>query len=205
MRQNRSMAQRLGIDQDIYQVWVPLASVPQPVRDAIIVSQDEQFFYHRGFEKTISDTSNRFVTPLDTWRRQRNSLTNQLVRSLFLGQQRNDAWYLLRERLLTSLAETYLSKNRILELYLNTVQLGPGIYGIEQGARHHFGMPVHRLTLEQSCRLAVIIDSPQTLRVYQETVTHRAAQLAEKMGYSNYPVTSLSRAKDGMGGVRIAM
>lgn len=197
MRANQHSAKRAGLDQDIYQAWIPLETVPKSLQNAVLIAQDEQFFFHRGFQKVSHEELAWPGTIVSAWREERSSLTNELVRNLMLGRKHNDAVYIMRERLLTHMFEAFLSKDRILELYLNTVYLGPGVYGVEQGARHHFGLPASRLTLEQACRLAVVIESPIRLRVYQDGVTSRAAQLAQRMGVSaSLPIATLQGKPD---------
>ena len=197
MRANQHAAKKAGLDQDIYQVWVPIETVPKSLQNAILIAEDEQFFYHKGFQLVESEERSWPGTIVSSWREQRSSITNVLVRNLMLGRKHDDAVYIIRERLLTHMFELLLRKDRILELYLNTVHIGPGVYGVEQGARHHFGLPASRLTLEQSCRLAVVIESPIRLRVYQDGVTSRAAQLAQRMGVSSsLPIATLQGSMD---------
>ncbi|MCB2197921.1 transglycosylase domain-containing protein [bacterium] len=197
MRANHQAAKRSGLDQDIYQVWVPLELVPKSLQNAVLIAEDEEFFFHNGFKKVDREERAWPGTIVSAWRQQRSSLTNVLVRNLMLGRKHDDAIYIMRERLLTHMFEAFLSKDRILELYLNTVHIGPGVYGVEQGARHHFGLSASRLTLEQSCRLAVVIESPIRLRIYQDRVTSRAAQLAQRMGVSSsLPIATLGGASD---------
>ena len=73
--------------------------------------------------------------------------------------------------------ELLLSKRRILELYLNSIEWGPGVFGIEEAALYHFGVGVSQLSLDQACRLAAIIPAPLRYRINGEYVNRRADAL----------------------------
>ena len=75
-----------------------------------------------------------------------------------------------------------MPKDRILELYLNSIEFGPGIFGVEEGARFHFGTSVHRLSLDQACRLVAIIPSPLRYKVNGNYVVNRANNIARIVG-----------------------
>ena len=78
--------------------------------------------------------------------------------------------------------ELLLPKERILELYLNSIEWGPGVFGIAEAARYHYGVEASRLSVDQSCRLAALIPAPLRYRVDGEYVGRRAAALARMIG-----------------------
>lgn len=141
------------------QVVVPLAAVPLHLRHAVIAAEDSRFYQHHG----IDWEELRLVLQENAQRgrlgRGASTITQQLVKNLFL----TDARSILRKAVeftLAPLAELILTKNRILELYLNVVEWGPGIYGAQAAAQYHYGVPVTALSREQSARLAAILPSP---------------------------------------------
>jgi monofunctional biosynthetic peptidoglycan transglycosylase len=81
------------------------------------------------------------------------------VKNLYFTTHRNPVRKVF-EWLMAPMVDTVLGKTRVLELYLNVVEWGPGVYGAEAAARHHFGVPAARLTREQAARLAAILPSP---------------------------------------------
>lgn len=102
----------------------------------------------------------------ENWQRKRmrrggSTITQQLVKNLFLTTHRIAGRKLL-EIPLALLAELVLDKDRILELYLNVVEWGPGIYGAEAAARHHYGLPASALSRNQAARMAACLPAPRT-------------------------------------------
>jgi monofunctional glycosyltransferase len=126
----------------------------------VIVAEDAAFFQHRGFDwEGIRDAATR------NWdrgelRRGGSTITQQLAKNLYLSPHKN----LVRkahEAAITNALEQRLSKRRILELYLNVVELGRGVYGAEAAARHHFNKSAAELTPEEAALLAAILPSPR--------------------------------------------
>lgn len=139
---------------------VPLTAIPLHVQHAVLASEDAHFYQHYGFdvgqvEDVLDDLQKGKKAP-----RGASTITQQLVKNLFFTTSRS----LIRkgiETLLVWPAEIILGKKRILELYLNNVEWGPGVYGIDSGARYHYGVPVSRLTRDQAVRLAAILPAPR--------------------------------------------
>ena len=140
--------------------WVPLKDISPHMAKAVLAAEDQRFYDHQGFDwveirKAWEDMQEgeRF--------RGASTITMQTARNMFLWRNRDwirkglEAYY-------TALLELMLSKNRILEIYLNTVELGPGLYGAPAAAQKYFGRSVGRLSRDQSARLAYVLPSPQT-------------------------------------------
>jgi monofunctional glycosyltransferase len=141
-------------------IWVPLTKISPHLRRAVIVAEDATFYQHNGFDwEGIMGAATR------NWergelRRGGSTITQQLAKNLYLSPDRN----LLRkahEALITRALEERLTKKRILELYLNVVEWGTGIYGAEAAARHHFGKSAQDLTLAEAALLAAMLPSPR--------------------------------------------
>lgn len=139
--------------------WVSLDDTPRKLVHYIWASEDQRFFEHRGFDlaelrKAIARAraSNQSVRGAST-------ITMQCARSVCLWQGRSYLRKVL-EAYYTFWMETLLDKRRILELYLNHIEFGPGIYGIGAAAQSHFGKPPSKLTNEQMAALAAILPNP---------------------------------------------
>ena len=141
--------------------FFPLSRISAHLRHAVVVAEDDRFTMHDGVDWEAMEDAMR-----DNWRRKRfwrggSTITQQLVKNLFLTTHRI-AGRKLVEIPLALLAEIVLEKERILELYLNVVEWGPGVYGAEAAARYHYGIPASALSRNQSARLAACLPSPRT-------------------------------------------
>ena len=125
---------------------------------AVLVAEDLSFFKHSGF-----DTHEIRIAARDAIQGKRvrgaSTLTQQLAKNLWLSPSRSPDRK-VREIILTRQLERHLSKQRVLEIYLNVVEFGPGIYGAEAASRHFFGKPAADLNAEQAARLAASLPRP---------------------------------------------
>lgn len=149
---------------------VPLSDAPTALRRAVLVSEDAAFYDHSGFDwyelrAAIDKAWQEHEAP-----RGASTITQQLARNLYLSPRRNLSRK-LREALITCRLEKALSKNRILELYLGVIELGPGIFGMDAAARRYFGTPVSGVSELQAAMLAATIPAP--LRDNPATDTRR--------------------------------
>ena len=160
------MAQRVeesleaGRKPRVRQAWVPLSAVAPHVVDAVLISEDARFYRHEGVDWT--EVENAFEQSVREARlgRGASTLTQQLAKNLYLSTDRS----LLRkgkELLLARQLESHLSKQRILALYLNVVEWGEGVYGIEAAAREHFGVSARSLSVAQGAMLAAMLPAPR--------------------------------------------
>jgi monofunctional biosynthetic peptidoglycan transglycosylase len=137
---------------------VRLADISPHLQHAVIAAEDGRFYSHFGFDWTQIKVA--IEDDLEDGRlRGASTITQQLVKNLFFTTR----FGLLRkagEAVVTPAAEILLSKQRILELYLNNIEWGPGVYGAEAAALFHYHCSANRLTREQSARLAAILPSP---------------------------------------------
>lgn len=138
--------------------FVSLSQISPDLQHAVIAAEDARFYQHHGFDWHAIELAAE--NDMDGGRiRGGSTITQQLVKNLFFGTERS----LLRkgaEFTLVPVAELVLGKQRILELYLNTVELGPGIYGVESAARAYDNTTARRLNREQSAHLAAILPAP---------------------------------------------
>ena len=139
--------------------WTHLESLPDWLPRVIVAAEDSRFFEHSGF--SWRGIRNALVHNLRTNELQRggSTITQQLAKNLFLSRRRTlnrkiqELWVAWR-------LESELSKQRILELYLNLVDWGPGVRGLGQAARHYFSVPPEELTVEQAALLGAILPGP---------------------------------------------
>jgi monofunctional biosynthetic peptidoglycan transglycosylase len=138
---------------------VPLSRISPYLIQAVLIAEDDKFFEHEGFDwesmRKALDANIKKKRIL----RGGSTITQQLAKNLFLTPEQS-VWRKLREAAIAVKLEYALSKKRILELYLNLIDWGPGIYGAEAASRSNFNCPAAALTLCQAIRLASIIPNP---------------------------------------------
>jgi monofunctional biosynthetic peptidoglycan transglycosylase len=139
--------------------FVPLADLPEHVVRAVTTSEDAGFFGHSGFD--FEELRNALAEGAEAGRvvRGGSTITQQLAKNLFLSPERTLARK-VREAVITIGLEASLPKRRLLEIYLNVAEWGPGLWGIGPAARHWFGKDARELTAKEAAFLASIIPSP---------------------------------------------
>jgi len=138
---------------------VPLSRIAPHLIQAVLIAEDDKFFAHEGFDwesmRKALDANIKKKGGL----RGGSTITQQLAKNLFLSSEQS-IWRKLREAAIAWKLESELSKKRILELYLNVIDWGAGVYGAEAAARSYFGCPAAALSLSQAIRLASILPNP---------------------------------------------
>jgi penicillin-binding protein 1A len=140
-------------------VWIPLAQIPGHVRSAFIAAEDRRFYQHKGIDER--GLIRAFVSNLAQSGRPEggSTITQQLIKNLLVGDERTYERK-IREMIVAARVESTLTKDEILELYLNSVYLGRGSWGIELAARNYFGKSARELTLEEGALLAGLTKGP---------------------------------------------
>jgi monofunctional biosynthetic peptidoglycan transglycosylase len=139
--------------------FVPLGRISKELQHAAIASEDERFYQHHGID--WAELHKAVDRDLDRGKlgRGASTITQQLVKNLFLTTNRS----LLRKGIeftISPVADLVLGKQRVLELYLNVIEFGPGVYGAEAAASFYYNIPAARLGREEAARLAAIIPLP---------------------------------------------
>ena len=138
--------------------FVPLVQISLNLQHAVIAAEDARFYQHDGFDwYEIEIAAQEDMEGERT--RGASTLTQQLVKNLFFGTSRS----ILRkgaEATLVPVAEAVLGKRRILELYLNVVEWGPGVYGAEWASRTYYRTPARNIRREEAARLAAVLPGP---------------------------------------------
>jgi monofunctional biosynthetic peptidoglycan transglycosylase len=157
--------------------FVPLSQISPDLQHAVIAAEDARFYQHHGFDWHAIQLAAE--DDMEGGRlRGGSTLTQQLVKNLFFGTGRS----ILRkgvEFTLVPVAEFVIGKRRILELYLNVVEWGPGIYGAESACRFYYRTSARNLGREQSAQLAAILPAP--LKRRPERMNHYSAIILERM------------------------
>ncbi|MGW8368539.1 MAG: monofunctional biosynthetic peptidoglycan transglycosylase [Gammaproteobacteria bacterium] len=154
--------------------WVPRSAISANAARAVIASEDQKFLTHFGFDLE------QLRQAVDAYRsggelRGASTITQQVAKNLFLWNGRSFVRKGL-EAYFTLLIETLWSKERILEVYLNIAELGPGVFGIEAAAEQYFGTRARDLTLRQATLLAAVLPAPKDYSVRNPTAYVRMRQ-----------------------------
>ncbi len=162
-----------------YQIWMPIEQISTHLHRAVLAGEDARFFEHHGFDwvaiqaawdeaqkegekeaKAEGDFDpNDWIPPMPSFKRGASTVTQQLAKNLYLSEERN-FFRKGREAVITYYLEKDLSKKRILELYLNVIEWGDGIYGAEAASRFYFNKSASNLTAPEAAYLAAMIPSP---------------------------------------------
>lgn len=139
--------------------WVAIKRVSRHTIHAVLAAEDGKFYEHRGFDFEAMRSAWELNKKRGYYVRGGSTISQQTIKMAFLGREKT-LLRKAREALGTVLAETLLSKDQILEWYLNLAEFGEGVYGIKAGAMHYFKTRPELLTIEQSIHLALILPSP---------------------------------------------
>jgi monofunctional biosynthetic peptidoglycan transglycosylase len=144
----------------IYQTWVPLSKISPFLVKAVLIAEDDKFWNHEGFDyEAIQEALERDMKARKL-KFGGSTISQQLARNLYLSPEKSLVRK-LREAFITWRMEKILTKRRILELYLNLVEWGEGIFGVEAASRHYYGKPSFELTPQEASRLAAVLPNPR--------------------------------------------
>lgn len=164
--------------------WAPLESIPVELKWAVIVAEDANFYEHGGIDVPALKEAIKYDLKRKRLAHGASTITQQLAKNLFLSRDKSIRRK-LREMVIAVRLEQELTKGRILELYLNVVELGPLVYGMGHGARYHFDKPVHMLTPAESAFLAAMLPGPRVAfnpKTKADKVRQRATRLLKLLG-----------------------
>lgn len=172
----------------LQQQWVPYDKISPYLKRAVIAAEDQKFLDHEGFDWDEMEKAFDTNQKRGRIRRGASTISQQLAKNLFLSPARS-YWRKGEEAILTAMLEVSLEKRRILEIYLNVIEWGDGIYGAEAAARHYFGASASSLSEEQAARLAAIIPNPRSYsrRGFTPYIEQRAAFLQDQMRFIQAP------------------
>lgn len=192
MRQELARLRQTDAHAQLHYEWTPYAQISASLKRAVIASEDANFLEHDGVEWDAirkAWTYNQRQEELGRKKRRGGStITQQVAKNLFLSGSRT-YWRKGQELILTYMIERVMSKERILELYLNIAEWGVGVFGAQAAARHYYGVSASKLTAAQSARLAAMLPNP---RFYDKNrassyLVSRAATLARYLQGAEIP------------------
>ncbi len=162
--------------------WTPYGAIPSAMKKAVVASEDANFYTHEG----VDYEAIREAIKAD-WRKGRfvrggSTITQQLAKNLFLTREKT-LIRKVKELVLARRMDDALSKSRILELYLNVVELGPMVYGIGHAAHYYFGKPPSALTVRECAFLASMLPGPKVYNPYRrmDRVMKRSDRILRRM------------------------
>ena len=170
--------------------WNPvaLASIPEHVVSTFVLSEDARFFVHHGIDVDAIRVAVQQRLRTGGALRGASTITQQTAKNLFLTPDRSwlRKWH---ESVLTLVLEAFLSKARILEVYLNIAEFGVGVFGVDAAARHYWARPVSGLTATQAAELAASLPSPHRHNPATRTASfkRRAQHLYSRSMTETYP------------------
>ena len=162
------------------QIWMPLDRISPNLQRAVLAGEDTNFVTHHGFdyqaiqkaweqgqkeaarEATKEGEDDDWIPNLPDFKRGASTISQQLAKNLYLSSQRSFVRK-GQEAILTVMLERFLTKRRILELYLNEIEWGDGIYGAEAAAQHYFHKPAIALNTSEAAFLSAMIPNPRTI------------------------------------------
>lgn len=159
MRQRIAEAEADGKQLTISHRWVPLSRIPKNVQLAIIVSEDGMFYAHGGVDwDEVQESIERNIEE-GRVARGGSTITQQLAKNLYLSTSKTPMRK-FKELIIAYLMEKQLRKRRILEIYVNIIEWGQGVFGIEAAAQRYFQKSARELTRDEAARLAAVIPRP---------------------------------------------
>jgi monofunctional biosynthetic peptidoglycan transglycosylase len=181
------------------QIWVPYGAVSENIKKAIVISEDAAFFSHKGVD--VAELKAAFKKDFETlsFSRGGSTLTMQLAKNLYLNPSKNPLRK-LKEIIIAHQLEHALSKQRIFEIYLNVVELGRNIYGVEAAAQHYFGKSAAAVDLVEAATLAGLLPSPRNskergLAARRNIILNRLARIGYLSPSENQRAQELPPAK----------
>jgi monofunctional glycosyltransferase len=188
MRQRLSVMRMQNPQATLKYQWVPYDEISANLKKALVAAEDAKFVEHEGFDwegiqaamEKNEDKGKRVAGG--------STITQQLAKNLFLSPDKS---YLRKgqEAVITLMLETMLDKERILELYINVIEWGEGVFGAQAAAQHYYKIPAAKLNAAQSARLAAIVPAP---RFYEKNLKsprlrYKTNIILKRMGSAELP------------------
>lgn len=167
--------------------WVPYERISMHLKRAVIAAEDDSFIEHEGFDwegiqRALEKNQRKGKAVAGG-----STISQQLAKNLFLSPSRS-YFRKAQEAVITVMIEAVWSKRRILEVYLNVVEWGTGIFGCEAAAQRYFATPASRLGPDQAARLAVMLPNPRKYeKQFGPRLAAHAARIRARMAYSQVP------------------
>jgi len=161
-------ARKKGNEITIEQSWVSFGEIPQLLKDTVRIAEDASFYWHQGIDFEELKESIKKNIQEKRFARGGSTITQQLAKNLYLSEKKSIARK-IREYFIAKRLEKALSKDRIFELYLNVVEFGPNVFGVQAASRQQFGCHVSELGLEETVRLTAVLPRPLTVDPWDDS------------------------------------
>ncbi len=147
----------------MHKTWVPIEQISPNIQRAVLKAEDYRFYDHQGFDFEAIEKAMKYNK---THKRKKgaSTISQQTAKNVFLWPNRDWVRKGL-EAYFTVLIEAIWSKERIMEVYLNVIEFGPGVYGVEAAAQRYFHRPAAKLTPSQAALMAAVLPNPKRFRV----------------------------------------
>ncbi|HEX3097625.1 MAG TPA: monofunctional biosynthetic peptidoglycan transglycosylase [Usitatibacter sp.] len=168
--------------------WVPYDRISPSVKRAIVVAEDSRFVDHEGFDWEAIEKAREKNARKGRIVAGGSTISQQLAKNLFLSGERTP-WRKGQEALITVMIEHVMDKRRILEIYLNVIEWGDGIFGVEAAARHYFGASSGSLGPEAAARMAAMVPNPRFYDRHRNTrfLERRTQTILARMPQAELP------------------
>ncbi len=188
------MEQRLAIMQEddpeaeLHHKWVPYEKISRSLKRAVVASEDAKFLRHDGFD---------WEGMQDAWEKNLkkgkivaggSTISQQLAKNLFLSSKRTP-WRKAEEAVITVMLEQTMSKRRMLEIYLNVIEWGDGVFGAEAAARHYYRKSARNLGAGEAAKLAAMVPNPRYYDKHRSDrrLLRKARIIQRRMAYAAIP------------------
>jgi monofunctional biosynthetic peptidoglycan transglycosylase len=168
--------------------WIPYENISPSLKRAIVAAEDSKFLVHEGFDFEAIQLAYEKNLKKGKLVAGGSTISQQLAKNLFLSGERTP-WRKIQEALITLMLENVMSKRRILEIYLNVIEWGHGVFGAEAAARHYYGVSASSVTVEQAARLAAMIPSPRFYDKHRNTpwLSKKTSIIRSRMAAAQIP------------------
>lgn len=188
MRAQLEVLREKNPDAELKHQWIPYAKISRHLKNAVIAAEDANFTDHDGVDWDAIEAAYEKNLTKGKIMRGGSTITMQLAKNLFLSGSRS-YFRKAQELAITYMIEAVMSKERILEIYLNVAEWGVGVFGCEAGARHYFNVSAAQLGAAQAARMAAMLPRPRFYDVNRSSryLARRAGMILRGMGSVEAP------------------
>ncbi len=168
--------------------WLPYKNISSHLKRALIAAEDAKFVDHEGFDWEGIQLAYKKNMAKGRIVAGGSTISQQLAKNLFLSTKRTP-WRKAEETVITLMLEAMMEKQRIFDIYLNTIEWGNGIFGAEAAARHYYQISASQLSAEQSAKLAAMVPNPRYYDNHRDAtgLLHKTEIILENMEYADIP------------------
>jgi monofunctional glycosyltransferase len=171
----------------IQHTWVPYAQISIHLKRAVIAAEDAKFLHHRGFDWEGIENAMEKNLRRGQLKTGGSTISQQLAKNLFLSPDKN-IFRKIQEAIITLMIEATWNKKRILEVYLNVVEWGRGVFGAQAAAKHHFSLQAQQINAYQAAQMAVLLPNPRNFEKSLPKYAQRYAnQVLKRMPQTKVP------------------